>query len=188
MFPDRTTKILHKITPERLIDSCENVMLNFPLDWGFFLLLLVACMGGGRVAHGGEMIWVVCVRVRVHVWLLVHAPHSSGVVSIACSVITSLWKHAQSHTLPANWKAATRTSCWGKCQRQTGVHRAIIWAGKVIFQKNEYEHLLKNYRHGALDARTAAPGAECGCVWQSGPWFIQQSIFCQGYGQVGQSF
>ena len=69
--------------------------------------------------------------------LLVHARHSSGVVSIACSVITSLWKHAQSHTLLASWKAATRGKLLGRCQRQMGLHPdlhlGLLWAAVVIY-------------------------------------------------------
>ena len=65
--------------------------------------------------------------------LLVHAPHSSGVVSIACSVITFLWKHAQRHTLPTRYReAVAQTSRFGDDRDKTDAPVDKIWFREFI--------------------------------------------------------
>lgn len=109
--------------------------------------------------------------------LLVHARHSSGVVSIACSVITSLWKHAQSHTLLASWKAATRGKLLGRCQRQMGLHPdlhlGLLWAAVVIylfifFQKNEWVKCVEELQTRCTSCTQWQPQKQSPAVWESG--------------------
>lgn len=120
--------------------------------------------------------------------LLVHAPHSSGVVSIACSVITSLWKHAQSRTLLQGSNQEKLLEELSETDGSTYIFtlrhnmswngyfsKAWVCHGKICWKITGMVYFVYAVQ---LQMQSVA-------VWVSGAWFIQQSIFSQGYGQVG---
>lgn len=186
VFPGRITKILHKTTPALSANLGLLWKCHAELCVGVGLLLL-GLYGGGQM---GEK-WVGVSRggggSGEH-RLLVHAPHSSGVVSIACSVITSLWKHAQSRTLLQGSNQEKLLEELSETDGSTYIFtlrhniswngyfsKAWVCHGKICWKITGMVYFVYAVQ---LQMQSVA-------VWVSGAWFIQQSIFSQGYGQVG---